>query len=65
MFQTMGPKIIFKARLHRMDKLNNMQMQNVTFIKWFNVGLALQNVRVLTYLPSIDFIPSPVCMERY
>ena len=44
-----------------MDKLNNMQTQNVRFIKkWRNVGLALQNVMVLTYLPSIDFIPPPV-----
>ena len=44
-----------------MDKLdNNMQTQNVMFIKWCNVGLALQNVTVLTYLPSIDFIPPPV-----
>ena len=43
-----------------MDKLDNMQRQNVRFIKWCNVGLALQNVTVLSYLPSIDFFPPPV-----
>ena len=43
-----------------MDERDNMQTQNVRFIKWCNVGLALQNVTVLTYLPSIDFIPPPV-----
>ena len=41
-------------------KLDDTQTQNVRFIKWCNVGLALQNVTVLTYLPSIDFIPLPV-----
>ena len=40
-----------------MGKLDNMQTQNVRFIKWCNVGLALQNG---TVLPSIDFIPPPV-----
>ena len=40
--------------------MDNMQTQNVRFIKWCNVALALQNVTVLTYLPSIDFIPPPV-----
>ena len=43
-----------------MDKLENMQTQNVRFIEWCNMGLALQNVTVLTYLPSVDFIPPPV-----
>ena len=40
-----------------MDVLDNMQTQNVRFIKWCNMSLALQNV---TVLPSIDSIPPPV-----
>ena len=41
-----------------MDHLDIMQTQNVRL--WCNVCLALQNGTVLTYLPSINFIPPRV-----
>ena len=49
---------ISKLLFLEMDKLDNMHSQNVRFMKWCNVGLALQHVTVL--MPFIDFIPPPV-----